>query len=197
MCALIKPGGYLALEELDARVYSEHQETPEEVKSFYDRIYDWVASKDETYDVGSELQPYVSKLGMFMDVTVKVLVVPLSPGWDGPVEVGALGNTMKQSLLKVSTMLAKVVPGLTEESVAKFKLVIEEPEHELRLRVYFLAAHKNYKLSQIQNTEVIQRRALLPIRVVRRLFGALLPSHWTGRGLTGAASWFISLLRWR
>ena len=83
VCALIKPGGRLILEEIDARPYSQHQETPEEVEHFYDRLYDWVASKGETYDVGSELQPCVSKLGMFMDVTVKVLVVPFSPGWDG------------------------------------------------------------------------------------------------------------------
>jgi hypothetical protein len=83
VCALIKPGGRLLLEEIDARPYSEHQETPEEVEYFYDRLYDWVISKGETYDVGSELQPCVSKLGMFMDVTVKVLAVPFSPGWDG------------------------------------------------------------------------------------------------------------------
>jgi hypothetical protein len=83
ICALIKPGGHLILEEIDARAYSEHKETPEAVEFFYDRIYDWTTSKGETYDLGSELQPCVSKLGMFMDVTVKVLVVPFSPGWDG------------------------------------------------------------------------------------------------------------------
>jgi len=194
VCALIKPGGRLILEEIDARPYSQHQETPKEVECFYDRLYDWVASKGETYDVGSELQPCVSKLGMFMDVTVKVLVVPFSPGWDGPVEVGALGDTMKQSLLKASSVLVNVVPGLTEESVAKMKLALEEPEHKLRLRVYFLAARKSYKISQIQNTDVIQSESLLPIRVARRIFGAILPPYW---GFTGAASWFISLLRWR
>lgn len=58
------------------------------------------------------------------------------------VEVGALGDTMKQSLLKASSVLVNVVPGLTEESVAKMKLALEEPEHKLRLRVYFLAARK-------------------------------------------------------
>ena len=83
ICALIKPGGHLILEEIDARTYSEHQETPEAVEFFYDRLYDWVASKGETYEVGCQLQPFVSRLGMFIDVTVKVLVVPFSPGWDG------------------------------------------------------------------------------------------------------------------
>ena len=83
ICTLIKPGGHLILEEIDARTYSDHQETPEAVTYFYDRLYDWVSKKGETYDVGSELQPYVSKLGMFIDVTVKVLAVPFSPGWDG------------------------------------------------------------------------------------------------------------------
>lgn len=58
------------------------------------------------------------------------------------VEVGALGNTMKQTLLKASETLVKVVPGLSEDSLAKFKLVVEEPEHELRLRIYFLVARK-------------------------------------------------------
>ena len=58
------------------------------------------------------------------------------------VEVGALGNTMKQSLLKASAVLVKVVPGLTEETVAKWKRALEEPEHNLRLRVYFLVARK-------------------------------------------------------
>jgi len=197
VCALVKPGGHLILEEIDARAYSEHRETPEAVEFFYDRLYDWVSSKGETYDVGSELQPYLSKLGMFIDVTVKVLAVPFSPGWDGPTEAGALGNTMKQSLLKASTMLMKVVPGLTEDSVEKWKLALEEPEHKLRLRVYFLAARKSYKASQIQNTEVMQTGPLLPIRMAQRLFGAFVPSYWTGSGLAGAASWFISLLRWR
>ena len=83
ICALIKPGGHLVLEEIDAQVYSEREETPEAVTYFYERMYDWVSSKGETYDVGSELQPYVSKLGLFIDVTVKILVVPFSPGWDG------------------------------------------------------------------------------------------------------------------
>lgn len=167
MCALIKPGGYLILEEIDARTYSEHRETPEAVTFFYDRLADWASQKGETYDVGRELQPCISKMRMFHDVTVKVLTVPFSPDWAGrkclsvvlarvvtliinaslefdfaAVEVGALGNTMKQSLLKASAMLVKVVPGLTEESVAKWKLALEEPEHELRLRVYFLAARK-------------------------------------------------------
>ena len=49
---------------------------------------------------------------------------------------------MKQSLLKASATLVKVVPGLTEESVAKWKLALEEPDHKLRLRVYFLTARK-------------------------------------------------------
>jgi hypothetical protein len=49
---------------------------------------------------------------------------------------------MKQSLLKASAVVANVVPGLTEESVAKMKLALEEPEHKLRMRVYFLAARK-------------------------------------------------------
>jgi len=49
---------------------------------------------------------------------------------------------MKQTLLKASTMLVEVVPGLTEESVAKLKQTLEEPEHKLRLRVYFLVARK-------------------------------------------------------
>lgn len=90
ICALIKPGGHLVLEEIDARVYSEHQETPEAVKYFYDNLYDWVNSRDATYDVGSELQPCLSKLGMFIDVTVKVLAVPFSPGWDGRKCSGAI-----------------------------------------------------------------------------------------------------------
>jgi len=195
--ALIKPGGHLILEEIDARAYSEHQETPEAVKFFHDRLDDWVSQKGSTYDVGSELQPCISKLGIFLDVTVKILVVPFSPGWAGPVEVGALGNTMKESLVKASAMLVKVVPGLTEDSVAKWKLALEEPEHKLRLRVYFLAARKSYKISQVQNVEVIQREPLLPIRFARRFFGPFLPSYWTGRGLAGAASWFVSLSRWR
>ena len=80
---MIKPGGHLILEEIDARPYSEHQETPEAVTFFHDRLDDWVSQKGETYDVGSELQPYVSRLRMFIDVTVKVLVVPFSPGWAG------------------------------------------------------------------------------------------------------------------
>lgn len=83
VCALIKPGGHLLLEEIDARPYSENEEAPEDVEYFYDRLYDWVTSKNTTYEVGGELQPYISKLGMFMDVTVKVLAVPFSPGWDG------------------------------------------------------------------------------------------------------------------
>ena len=49
---------------------------------------------------------------------------------------------MKQSLLKASATLVKVVPGLTEDSVAKWKLALEEPDHKLRLRVYFLTARK-------------------------------------------------------
>jgi len=57
-------------------------------------------------------------------------------------EVGALGNTMKQSLLRASATLVKVVPGLTEDSVAKWKLALEKPDHKLRLRVYFLTARK-------------------------------------------------------
>jgi len=197
ICALVKPGGRLLLEEIDARTYSEYRETPEEVTFFYDRLYDWVSAKGVTYDVGSELQPFLSKLGMFIDVTVKVLAVPFSPGWEGPAEVGALGNTMKQSLLKSAATLVKVVPGLTEESVANFRLALEEPENNLRLRIYFLAARKSYRLSEIQNTEVARKTSLLPTRLAQRLFSACLPSNWTGRGLTGAASWFISLLGWR
>lgn len=83
ICALIKPGGHLILEEIDGRAFSEHQQVPEAVESFYDRLYDWVGSKGENYEVGRELQPCLSRLGMFMDVTVKVLTVPFSPGWDG------------------------------------------------------------------------------------------------------------------
>lgn len=127
---------------------------------------------------------------------------------------------MKQSLLKASVVLTKVVPGLTEESVAKLKLALEDPEHKLRLRVYFLAARKrwvhsrfpsvlilslmwilfgpfSYKVSQMQNTEPLRVGPHLPIRVTRRLFGAILPSYWTGMALAGAAGWFISSLRWR
>ena len=83
ICALIKPGGHLIVEEIDARLYSEHRETPEAVTYFYDRLDDLVRLKGENYDVGSQLQPCVSKLGTFIDVTVKVLAVPFSPGWEG------------------------------------------------------------------------------------------------------------------
>jgi hypothetical protein len=58
------------------------------------------------------------------------------------VKVGALGNALKQSLLKATVVLVKVVPGLTEESVEKCKIAFEEPKHKLRLRVYFLTARK-------------------------------------------------------
>jgi len=51
---------------------------------------------------------------------------------------------MKQSLLRASTMLVGVVPGLTEDAVAKWKLALEEPKHRLRLRVYFLTARKRW-----------------------------------------------------
>lgn len=70
-----------------------------------------------------------------------LLIRPLDFGFVA-VEVGALGDTMKRSLVKASATLVKVVPGLTEDSVAKWKLALEEPEHELRLRVYFLVARK-------------------------------------------------------
>ena len=165
-CALIKPGGHLILEEIDARAYCERQETPEAVKFFHDKLEDLATQRGQTQNVGYQLQPSVSKLGMFLDVTVKVLAVPFSPGWAGrkcdlatsmlpwpltaspwnvdfvALEVGALGNTMKQSLIKSSAMMVEFVPGFTEESVAKWKLALEDPEHELRIRVYFLAAQK-------------------------------------------------------
>ena len=47
-------------------------------------------------------------------------------------------------------MMVKIVPGFTEESVAKWKLALEDPEHELRLRVYFLAAQKRYAHSPVE-----------------------------------------------
>ena len=83
ICALIKPGGHLILEEIDARAYCERQETPEAVKFFHDRLEDMTSQRDQTQNVGHQLQPAVSKLGMFLDVTVKVLAVPFSPGWAG------------------------------------------------------------------------------------------------------------------
>jgi len=46
--------------------------------------------------------------------------------------------------------MVKIVPGFTEESVAKWKLALEDPEHELRLRVYFLAAQKRYARSLVK-----------------------------------------------
>lgn len=126
---------------------------------------------------------------------------------------------MKQSLLKASETLVKVVPGLTEESVTQWKHSLEEPEHQLRIRVYFLVARKryvrhpsvslnlkslicvclrsfSYQVSLIQSTEVIRKGSALPIRLVRRLFGAFYPLYWA-RSLKGAASWFVSLSRWR
>lgn len=83
MCALIKPGGHLVLEEIDARTYCERQETPEAVKFFHDRLENLGSQRGQTQNVGHLLQPSVSKLGMFLDVTVKVLAVPFSPGWTG------------------------------------------------------------------------------------------------------------------
>ena len=83
ICALIKPGGHLILDEIDARAYSEHKETPEAVTFFHDRIEDWTSQRGESQNIGNELQPCISKLGIFLDVTVKILVVPFSPGWDG------------------------------------------------------------------------------------------------------------------
>jgi len=191
---LIKPGGHLILEDIDPPLYSENKETPEAVTYFYDRITDWVAAKGVTYVIGGQLQPYLSRLGLFTDVTVKVLTVPFSPGWDGPLEAGALGNTMKHSLLGASPMLVDVVPGFTEDSVERWRLALEEPEHKLRLSMYFLAARKSYKPSQIQNTEIVLKEEPLPsIRSVRRPFSTLLSSSWTGKGLTVTASWFVSL----
>ena len=81
VCPLIKPEGHLILEEINARAYSEHRETPDVMNFFHDRTDDWVSQRDETYDVGRELQPYISKLGMLIDFTGKVLVAPFSPGW--------------------------------------------------------------------------------------------------------------------
>ena len=145
-------------------MYCERKETPAAVDFFHDRLTEWATQRGQTHDVGHQLQPAVSKLKMFPDVTVKVLAVPFSPGWVGrecrcrchprplmncdfvAVEVGALGNTMKQSLLKSSVMMAQVAPGLTDESMAKWRLALEDPEHALRLRIYFLVARKRYDL---------------------------------------------------
>ena len=45
---------------------------------------------------------------------------------------------MKQSLVEASVTLVKVIPGLTGDTVMKWKSALEEPEHELRLQVYLL-----------------------------------------------------------
>lgn len=70
-------------EEFETRAYSAHGGTPKAVEFFHDRISEWAASRGESYDVGRELLPYVSGLEMFVDVTVKVSVVPLSSDSDG------------------------------------------------------------------------------------------------------------------
>lgn len=58
------------------------------------------------------------------------------------VEVGVLGDIMKQALLRASLILARVIPELTEDSVIGWKLALQKPEHKLRLRIYFLEARK-------------------------------------------------------
>ena len=40
---------------------------------------------------------------------------------------------MKQSLVEASATLVKVVPGLTGDTVMKWKCTLEEPERELQL----------------------------------------------------------------
>ena len=55
---------------------------PHDVMNFFhNQINNWVSQKDETYDIGRELQPYILKLGMLINFTGKVLVAPFSPGW--------------------------------------------------------------------------------------------------------------------
>lgn len=83
MCSLIKPGGLLICEEFDLEAYSELKRIPQAVRFFQDEMRTWTASRGETYNVGRQLFPCVSGLGMFTGITVKVFALPLSPGWDG------------------------------------------------------------------------------------------------------------------
>ena len=78
ICALLKPGGHLILEEIDARAYAENQETPEAVTFFHDRLDERSASRGEACEIGSQIQPSLSKLRTFIDVTVETLAVSAS-----------------------------------------------------------------------------------------------------------------------
>ena len=77
-CALLKPGGHLILEEIDARAYSENQATPEAVTFLHDRLDERSASRREACEIGSQIQPSLSKLRIFIDVTVETLAVSAS-----------------------------------------------------------------------------------------------------------------------
>ena len=78
ICALLKPGGHLILEEIDARAYSENQETPEALTFLHDRLDERSASRGEACEIGSQIQPSLSKLRIFIDVTVETLAVSAS-----------------------------------------------------------------------------------------------------------------------
>ncbi|KAK7007773.1 S-adenosyl-L-methionine-dependent methyltransferase [Favolaschia claudopus] len=138
---LVKPGGFLIIEEPDLVSFAETGGPA--TRAFMNKIKELLAGIGADVQIGSKVEGLIQALGEFEDVNVKMAALPL--GGNGPDEaLNNLGLGMKQSIKTASENLAKVYSdkGLTVEMTRAYNEEQERPDNKAAMDYYFVWARR-------------------------------------------------------
>ncbi|KAF4621146.1 hypothetical protein D9613_000282 [Agrocybe pediades] len=132
---LVRPGGWLVVEEPDSGAMADGgQDPPPDAAEFLGMFMETMHSRDADPTLGKRMEQILKNSGLFDVINVKRLRIPVSGKSNDPDE-NAFGRVFKQTLILTATATAErlVAQGLTEAkaSATKYIQLVKEASIEI------------------------------------------------------------------
>jgi len=139
---LVKPGGWLLLDDIDSAFYGNPSPG---MKSFWEAYQRYMRGKGAEPLAGSAFEGLLKASGAFSEVNAKKLVLPIS-GKSDDVNLGKLGDFFRTSLSGLSHKLPLEALGITVQGIQEFRAETEDPNSDLDLNLYLTWSRKRLEL---------------------------------------------------
>jgi len=139
---LIKPGGWLLVEDFDHIFYELNNEVGEGSKRLFSIINGYLEANGCDPYLGPTFERRLQEMNLFRHIHVDKIYCPVSPEPNAEPRSKAIGQTMRRSFLRVYPSFAKKISELTDEVTQAWLEEYNDPKKSYMFYVYAVSARK-------------------------------------------------------
>lgn len=137
---LVKPGGWLLVEDMDHYIYSDESDDSFAV---IETINSYFRSKGADPQIGHKLESMLLKMDLFNQVNATKVSCPFNPRVTPDPKLQAFGDMVKRSLLRAHFLIAETTSVLTKDAVLAFEKELNDPSRSDDFNTYFVSAQRS------------------------------------------------------